>query len=64
MKKLDTVLKRRGLSGFSFHFALLGTRPTDWDATDAMGNELSSGVYFARARTSHQSQSIKLIHLK
>ncbi|MBD3168435.1 MAG: T9SS type A sorting domain-containing protein, partial [candidate division Zixibacteria bacterium] len=35
-----------------------------WDATDAMGNELSSGIYFARARTSQSSQTIKLMYLK
>ena len=35
-----------------------------WDATDAMGNKVSSGIYFARARTSRNSNTIKLIYLK
>jgi hypothetical protein len=35
-----------------------------WDATDAMGNKVSSGIYFARASASQDSQTIKLLYLK
>jgi len=35
-----------------------------WDATDAMGNKVSSGIYFARAKTSQSSKVVKLIFLK
>ena len=35
-----------------------------WDATDALGNKVSSGIYFARARASRNSSVIKLIYLK
>jgi flagellar hook assembly protein FlgD len=35
-----------------------------WDATDAMGNKVSSGIYFARARTINNTQTIKLVYLK
>ena len=35
-----------------------------WDATDAMGNKISSGIYFARAGASQESYTIKLIYLK
>jgi len=35
-----------------------------WDATDASGKKVSSGIYFARAETSQSSQVVKLIYLK
>jgi hypothetical protein len=35
-----------------------------WDARDALGNKVSSGIYFARAKTSQSSQVVKLIYLK
>jgi hypothetical protein len=36
----------------------------NWDANDAMGNKVCSGIYFARAKTSQSSQVVKLIYLK
>jgi hypothetical protein len=37
----------------------------NWDATDAMGNKVSSGIYFARANSNNQkSSTIELIYLK
>jgi flagellar hook assembly protein FlgD len=43
----------------------------EWDARDAEGNKVSSGIYFAKARfgskatsASQESQAIKLIYLK
>lgn len=35
-----------------------------WDATDALGNRVSSGIYFARGKTSQISNTIKLLYLK
>jgi hypothetical protein len=35
-----------------------------WDATDAMGNKVSSGIYFAKAEASQESSIIKLLYLK
>ncbi len=35
-----------------------------WDARDAMGNRVSSGIYFARARASQHTLSLKLMYLK
>ncbi len=35
-----------------------------WDAQDAMGNKVTSGIYFAKARTLSSSTAIKLIFLK
>jgi hypothetical protein len=35
-----------------------------WDACDAMGNKVSSGIYFAKAGASQTQISIKLIYLK
>ncbi len=35
-----------------------------WDARDAMGNKVSSGIYFARARASQNEKAIKLLYLK
>ncbi len=35
-----------------------------WDARDALGNKVSSGIYFARAKTPRNSTTIKLIYLK
>jgi len=36
----------------------------EWDATDAKGNKVSSGIYFARAEASQDSYTIKLLYLK
>jgi len=36
----------------------------NWDATDASGERVSSGIYFAKAKTSQSSQAIKLIYLR
>jgi hypothetical protein len=35
-----------------------------WDARDALGNKVSSGVYFARARGANYNKAIKLLYLK
>jgi flagellar hook assembly protein FlgD len=35
-----------------------------WDATDAMGNKVSSGIYFARAKAINNAETIKLLYLK
>ncbi len=35
-----------------------------WDARNALGNRVSSGIYFARARASRNSSIIKLLYLK
>ena len=35
-----------------------------WDATDAMGNKVSSGIYFAKAEASQESSIIKLLYIK
>jgi hypothetical protein len=41
-----------------------GSNLIQWDATDALGNKVSSGIYFARARAPHESETIKLLYLK
>jgi hypothetical protein len=41
-----------------------GDKKVVWDATDASGKKVSSGLYFARASTPRQSQSIRLTYLK
>jgi len=47
------------------HFSAPGKEgQIKWDACDAVGNKVSSGIYFARARASQSSQTIKLIYLK
>ena len=35
-----------------------------WDASDAMGNKVSSGIYFAKASASHSSFVLKMILIK
>jgi len=35
-----------------------------WDATDAMGNKVSSGIYFARAKSGGNKGTIKLVYLR
>ena len=35
-----------------------------WDARDALGNKVSSGIYFARAKTSQNTNTIKLLYLR
>jgi flagellar hook assembly protein FlgD len=35
-----------------------------WDASDAMGNKICSGIYFAKASASQSSKTIKLLLLK
>jgi hypothetical protein len=37
---------------------------TKWDARDALGNKVSSGIYFARACGANYNKAIKLIYLK
>jgi hypothetical protein len=41
-----------------------GEKKIVWDATDASGKKVSSGLYFARAFSSRSSQTIKLIVLR
>jgi hypothetical protein len=36
----------------------------EWDARDALGNKVSSGIYFARARGGGDNTTIKLLYLK
>jgi hypothetical protein len=36
----------------------------NWDATDASGEKVSSGIYFARAASQNNSSVIKLIYMK
>jgi hypothetical protein len=36
----------------------------EWDARDALGNKVSSGIYFARARGEGDNATIKLIHIR
>jgi hypothetical protein len=35
-----------------------------WDARDARGNKVSSGIYFLKARTSQKTETLKLVYLK
>lgn len=35
-----------------------------WDARDALGNKVSSGIYFARAKTYNNYTAIKLLYMK
>ncbi len=35
-----------------------------WDARDALGNKVSSGIYFARAKTGNNYAAIKLLYMK
>jgi hypothetical protein len=37
---------------------------TKWDARDALGNKVSSGIYFARAGAPQNSNTIKLVYVK
>jgi hypothetical protein len=41
-----------------------GSSNIRWDATDALGNKVSSGIYFARARGTRRYSTIKLIYLR
>ena len=36
----------------------------EWDARDALGNKVSSGIYFARAKGVNNHTAIKLLYLK
>jgi hypothetical protein len=46
-------------------FTLIGREGRiKWDACDAMGNKVCSGIYFARAEASQKSYTIKLIYSK
>ncbi len=36
----------------------------NWDATDASGERVSSGIYFAKAKTSQKYNTLKLLYLK
>jgi hypothetical protein len=36
----------------------------EWDARDALGNKVSSGIYFARARGGRDNITIKLVYLR
>ncbi len=35
-----------------------------WDARDALGNKVSSGIYFAKAKTGNNYAAIKLLYMK
>ncbi|UCC79424.1 MAG: T9SS type A sorting domain-containing protein [Candidatus Zixiibacteriota bacterium] len=41
-----------------------GDKRAIWDATDALGNRVSSGIYFARATGGGNNMTIKLVYLK
>ena len=41
-----------------------GIGKINWDAQDARGNKVCSGIYFARAKTSQSSKTIKILYLK
>ncbi len=47
-------------------FNLIGAKEGEikWDAQDAMGNRVSTGIYFARARASQNQKTIKLVYIK
>jgi hypothetical protein len=36
----------------------------EWDARDALGNKVSSGIYFAKALAPHSNHTIKLLYLR
>ncbi len=44
--------------------SILTHRRKMWDARDALGNKVSSGIYFARARAGGYDTAIKLLYLK
>ena len=54
--RLVRILDLNGVKG--------GDKSAIWDATDALGNRVSSGIYFARARGSGSKATIKLLYLK
>jgi len=41
-----------------------GDKTAVWDATDAYGEKVSSGIYFAKATDSNYSSTMKLLYLK
>jgi hypothetical protein len=41
-----------------------GDKKAIWDATDTLGNKVSSGIYFARVKTPQSHNTVKLILLK
>jgi hypothetical protein len=53
----------RGALVKSIDLGMEGQKAT-WDATDNSGQKVCSGLYFARASSSHSSQNIKLILLR
>ena len=65
-------LKRDEIQIFNISGQLIRTLKVDsgkqgkiiWDATDAQGNKVSSGIYFARARIYNISKIVKLIYIK
>jgi hypothetical protein len=48
----------------TFKTAALKEGQIEWDARDALGNKVTSGIYFARARAPRNSNTIKLLYLK
>jgi hypothetical protein len=48
----------------TFKTAKIKEGQMEWDARDALGNKVSSGIYFARARAPQKSNTLKLIYLK
>jgi hypothetical protein len=48
----------------TFKTAALKEGQIEWDARDALGNKVTSGVYFARAKTSQKFNILKLLYLK
>jgi hypothetical protein len=71
-----TVITYRNLKGgeieiYNIRGRKIRTLTTDskegriiWDARDALGNKVSSGIYFARARAPQEHDIIKLLFLK
>lgn len=48
----------------AFEIAKIKEGQVEWDARDALGNKVTSGIYFARARCGDNYATIKLLYLK
>jgi hypothetical protein len=57
-------IKGRLVKSFKMEGMRGGDKTAVWDATGALGNRVSSGIYFARAETPQTNYTIKLIYLK